>query len=72
MNNIKLKIDGFEVTLQYQSNKKEWLAYFSRMQNISACGKSKLDAIKELSATWAMAKENHRTHGEIIPTPTGK
>ncbi len=68
MNNIKLKIDGFNVILEYQSSKDEWLAYFSHMQNISACGKSKLDAIKELSATWGMAKENCRIHGETIPT----
>jgi predicted RNase H-like HicB family nuclease len=68
MNNIKLKIDGFDVLLQYQSSKNEWLAYFIHMQNISACGKSKIDAIKELAATWEMAKENYRGHGETVPT----
>jgi len=68
MNNIKVKIDGFNVILAYQSSKNEWLAYFSCAQDISACGKSKLDAIKELAATWEMAKENCRTHGEIVPT----
>lgn len=64
MNNLKLKVAGFDVILQYEND--EWLAYFSRMPNISACGNSKLDAIKELAATWEMAKENHRTHSEII------
>jgi predicted HicB family RNase H-like nuclease len=60
------QFDGFSIMLLHDEMG-DWIAYFSELNNVSACGDNPEEAIHELAIAWEAMKESYRQHNEPIP-----
>jgi predicted RNase H-like HicB family nuclease len=67
----KKEFNGFSVNI-FLDEDGDWLAHFVELPNISACGSTVEEALKELKIAWESMKKSYRQHGEPISVAPNK
>lgn len=59
-------LDGFAVNI-FEYTNGDWIAHFTELPNVSACGDTPEEAYSELVTAWQLMKKSYAARNESIP-----